>query len=425
MAVKVSDNKRTFIKDGKKFFYLADTCWSAFTNITIEEWEYYLNLRKMQGFNVLQINIMPQWDASGTDLNYYPLPTKDKKTFEFTDFNMEYFERAKTMCKMAKDKGFELALVVLWCNYVPGTWASNMNSSNIMPYDFIDKYVEIVHSTFSDLEPMYVISGDTDFDTDDTKKYYMKASNLLRKIAPNLLQTLHIKGRLDEIPEEFIDKIDFYMYQSGHNAQNLAMPYLLAETLYKKYPAKPLLNSEPCYEQMGFSRRMYGRFYRYDVRRAAWMSILSGASAGVTYGAHGIYSWHKINKNFGLGIGEGFDAPNPWNDAVKYPGAWDYGYIKYIFEMYNIEELVPMDKILNEVKDIRMAGTLEKDKMFIYVPVNTTVKVDLDLSNYKIKIMDLEDKNICIPNYEIVNGKTIINMHNFEQDGLIILEKEI
>ena len=68
---------------------------------------------------------------------------------------------------------------------------------------------------------------------------------------------------------------------------------------------------------------------------------------------------------------------------------------------------------------------LEKDKMFIYVPVNTTVKVDLDLSNYKIKIMDLEDKNICIPNYEIVNGKTIINMHNFEQDGLIILEKEI
>ena len=253
----------------------------------------------------------------------------------------------------------------------------------------------------------------------------MKASNLLRELAPNLLQTLHIKGRLDEIPEEFIDKIDFYMYQSGHNAQNLAMPYLLAETLYKKYPAKPLLNSEPCYEQMGFSRRMYGRFYRYDVRRAAWMSILSGASAGVTYGAHGIYSWHKINKNFGLGIGEGFDAPNPWNDAVKYPGAWDYGYIKYIFEMYNIGELVPMDKILNEVKDIRMAGTLEKDKIFIYVPVNTTVKVDLDLSDYNIKIMDLEDKNICIPNYEVVDGKTTIHMHNFEQDGLIILEKEI
>ena len=40
-----------------------------------------------------------------------------------------------------------------------------MNSSNIMPYDFIDKYVEVVHGTFSDLEPMYVISGDTDFDT--------------------------------------------------------------------------------------------------------------------------------------------------------------------------------------------------------------------------------------------------------------------
>ena len=84
-----------------------------------------------------------------------------------------------------------------------------------------------------------------------------------------------------------------------------------------------------------------------------------------------------------------------------------------------------MDKILNEVKDIRMAGTLEKDKIFIYVPVNTTVKVDLDLSDYNIKIMDSEDKNICIPNYEVVDGKTTNHMHNFEQDGLIILEKEI
>jgi hypothetical protein len=421
----VEKNSRIFKKDGKHFFYLADTCWSAFTNITLDEWEYYLNLRKYQGFNVIQINIMPQWDASGTDLDFYPLQDKNEKykKFEFSEFNQAYFDRARTMCEMAKAKGLDLALVVLWCNYVPDTWASRMIDGNIMPYEFIDKYINKVHETFSDLEPIYVISGDTDFDTENTKKYYLKASKGLRKLAPNLLQTLHIKGRLDVIPEEFIDLIDFYMYQSGHNAENPAMPYLLAESFYKKYPVKPILNSEPCYEQMGYSRKMYGRFYQYDVRRAAWMSVLSGACSGVTYGAHGIYSWHKIGKSFGSGLGEGFDRPNPWNDALKYPGAWDYGYIKYILDLYGIDELIPMNKLINNISDIRMASTKTEDKILIYVPVNTNIKIDKNLSEYDIKIIDLVDKNVCVPNIEVVDDKTTIYMHNFEKDCLIIIKR--
>ena len=40
--LKISKNKQTLLKDGKTFFYLADTCWSAFTNISDEEWDYYL-----------------------------------------------------------------------------------------------------------------------------------------------------------------------------------------------------------------------------------------------------------------------------------------------------------------------------------------------------------------------------------------------
>ena len=241
LGLTVEKNSRIFKKDGESFFYLADTCWSAFTNITLEEWEYYLNLRKYEGFNVLQINILPQWDASGTELNYYPLPTEDGKTFSFTELNQEYFDRARKMCEMAKAKGFELALVVLWCNYVPDTWASKMFGNNVMPYDFISVLTNKVHETFSDLKPIYVISGDTDFETEETKKYYLKASKELKNLAPTLLQTLHIKGRLDVIPEEFVDLIDFYMYQSGHNAENPAMPYLLAESLYNNYPIKPIL----------------------------------------------------------------------------------------------------------------------------------------------------------------------------------------
>ena len=152
--LRISENKRTFEKDGKPFFYLADTCWSAFTNISDEEWTYYLKRRKQQALIRFKSISCPQWDASETPYHYYPLPTEDKKTFAFTTWNQAYFTRARAMCEQAKQQGFELALVVLWCNYIPDTWANRMNDANTMPYDFIDSYIDIVHDTFSDLHPI-------------------------------------------------------------------------------------------------------------------------------------------------------------------------------------------------------------------------------------------------------------------------------
>ncbi|EAC5524850.1 DUF4038 domain-containing protein, partial [Listeria monocytogenes] len=64
MKITVNQNKRTLLRDGQHFFYLADTCWSAFTSIQENDWITYLDKRKEQGFNTLQINVLPQWDRS-------------------------------------------------------------------------------------------------------------------------------------------------------------------------------------------------------------------------------------------------------------------------------------------------------------------------------------------------------------------------
>lgn len=77
MSLTIENN--ILMKNGKPFFYLADTCWSAFTNIKDNDWDYYLDYRKSQGFNTLQINILPQWDASATDLCYEPFEVIDGK----------------------------------------------------------------------------------------------------------------------------------------------------------------------------------------------------------------------------------------------------------------------------------------------------------------------------------------------------------
>ena len=136
--LQVDKNKTNFTLDGKPFFYLADTIWSAFTNVTDEEWEYYLKRRKEQGFTVLQINTMPQWDRCMSDIGLYPFATEDGQIFDFTKWNQEYYEHAKQMCQKAVDMGFQLALVVLWLNHVPGTWGSRMNDSNVMPETFVN-----------------------------------------------------------------------------------------------------------------------------------------------------------------------------------------------------------------------------------------------------------------------------------------------
>ena len=144
MNITISENKRYFKKNNKNFFYFADTCWSAFTNIDLDSWEYYLQYRRRQGFNVLQINILPQWDASETHFNYQPFEKDNDGFYDYFHIKQEYFQHARKMCERAKEFGFELALVVLWCNYVPDTWANKLMKSKTMPFDAIENYIKKV-----------------------------------------------------------------------------------------------------------------------------------------------------------------------------------------------------------------------------------------------------------------------------------------
>lgn len=420
--LEVDKNKSNFLLDGKPFFYLGDTIWSAFTNITMEEWEYYLRRRKEQGFTVLQINTMPQWDRCMADTGFYPFATEDGQKFDFARWNDAYYENARKMCRMAVEKGFQLALVVLWLNFVPGTWGSRMCDINIMPKTFIKEYTERIRKEFDEFQPIYVVSGDTDFDSPEAVSYYKTALDILCEQSPDTLKTMHIKRGYDVIPEEFLDKMDFYMFQSGHNKAGQDMAYRLPLSFLKKYPKKPMVNAEPCYEQMGYSRKVYGRFQDEDIRRAAWSSLLSGACAGVTYGAHGVWNWQKVNKPKNPILGEGFDAPFPWEEALAFPGAWDYGFIRSFLEERNIQELVPANELLeNNGEEIRMAGTAE-GTLLLYLPHSTRVKIKKELPDCKVRAFDLDTGRTAWVDCQVQSGYTVVEMHPFYRDAVLVIE---
>ncbi|WP_462410500.1 apiosidase-like domain-containing protein [Neobacillus sp. Marseille-QA0830] len=427
VKLRVSKNKQHLeTEKGEKFFYLADTVWSAFTNATLEEWNYYLDYRKSQGFNVLQINLLQQWDASETDLTIKPFAYKEDGSFDFYKRNDVYFERAEKMVAMAVEKGFVPALVLLWCNYVPDTWGSQISDVNNMPLDVVEDYVKYVGERFSKYDSIYVVSGDTDFPTERATEYYSRALHTIKQLSPHCITTLHIRGRLMDIPDEFLnsEQLDFYMFQSGHNIQFQNMSYKLAEEFNNKPVKRPSLNSEPCYEQMGYSRNLYGRFNRFDVRKAAWQSLLSGASAGVTYGAHGIWSWHKQGKGFGL-VGEAFDRPYDWKDALKFEGAWDYAFAKKVFKLFNLYDLQPQNLVLKNTEEIRVSGSQDLTKVAIYVPVNTVLKLDQRLEDYEFTIIDLEHRRFGELSASFEDDITVFDMHGFESDVLIIGEKKL
>nr|WP_236674673.1 DUF4038 domain-containing protein [Enterococcus sp. BWR-S5] len=413
------------LREGEHFFYLADTCWSAFTSIKEDEWVRYLKKRKAQGFNTLQINILPQWDRSRGIFDLQPAEQKDGQ-YDFSVWNEAYFEHAQTLCRIAQDYEFTLALVVLWSNYVSGTWASRMNKGkNILSKEHRYLYYEKIITTFDSFNPIYFIGGDTDFPTQETIDTYVEAFEFFEKHSKDTLKTIHIKGRLQEIPEEIIEHLDIYLYQSGHNNAFLNMPYLLAEHFYQLERQRPIINSEPCYEQMGFARQVYGRFSQRDVRKAAWQSVLSGGCAGITYGAHGIWSWHGEEAAFAEDIGEAFDSPVHWEEALQFPGANDYGFLKQLVDLLRIQNLVPCNEyLLKGDEQIRLAKTVGETHYFIYVPSNTTIRLAVDLSDYQLTLIDLKENRLLKPSYEVDGNEMVFNTHSCLEDVLIIAQNK-
>ena len=67
---KITPDDRVLKRGSLPFFWLGDTCWSAFTNMTDAEWQDYIIKRAAQGFNVVQVNALPQWHAGTVSVSH-------------------------------------------------------------------------------------------------------------------------------------------------------------------------------------------------------------------------------------------------------------------------------------------------------------------------------------------------------------------
>ena len=417
-VLTISADKSHFLEAGRPFFYLADTVWSAFTNAQPEEWAEYLDYRRAQGFTALQINILPQWDRSqGAS---FPEPFKKGKDgrWDFGAPREEYFHSTRELAAMARERDFVPALVFLWCNYVEGTWGAERLGPPQILLEEVDGFAAFVNETFGALEPIYLVSGDTDFKAPVTRALYLEALRRLKHYAPKALTTFHLNPDVS-LPDEIVEmeELDFYMYQSGHHPESQDRSYKLAAQGLG-YPVKrPVLNGEPCYEGIQYFQQ-YGRFSSFDVRRAIWQSLLSGASAGVTYGAHGLWSWHRPGLRFGAA--QFWNEPFHWRDALHLEGAWDAAFARSLFLQHGLFDLVPAQEEVDAVPEIRLARSADGAKVALYVPYAAEVKLRQDLSGLEWTAISLQDRNFRTPRVRAVQGGSTVEMLPVNGDALFL-----
>lgn len=177
--------------------------------------------------------------------------------------------------------------------------------------------------------------------------------------------------------------MDFVGYQSGHDHDAGAVTWIYdgpASESWQRTPIRPIVNLEPPYED----HRAYSsgdRLDAFDVRRAIYLSLLNAPPVGVSYGAHGIWSWENtagepLNH-------EGSGVARPWDEAVDLPGGEDVRHVRDLFSSIDWWTLRP-DSTLVEAQPFPddplrhvSASTGPDDRLgVVYLPGGGTVELD-------------------------------------------------
>lgn len=393
--LEVAESGQHLVRQDRPVFLLADTLWAAFSRMTDHEWFAALRLRRRQGFNAINISVLPvAHDRSLSADATSPFLVRSDGSADLNRLDLGYFQRARKMVQTAQQLGFAPVLAALWCNYVPNTWGSQRTPDLAMDDKQTQRYLDVLLDTFADLKPIFCISGDDSLDDPVALSRYRSALHQVKGGAPLCLTTMHSTPSAF-LPPGWSDDpgLDLYAYQAGHDdgweQRSLDLPERYADVL----PRKPIFSMEPCYEGHGFGSGR-ARHDARDVRRASWSGLLAGAGAGLGYAAHGAWSWHRSGEAFN---GEHFSGiPLPADRAMQLPGAWDVGLLRRVVETHGLYDLRSrQDLVVDDRSGTRFAVSpahhdgADFELAVAFLPHAFPLQLDFDLSGWTVETWDL------------------------------------
>jgi len=315
----LSTSDGQFSLDGNRRFLLADTVWSALGDATDDEWQYYLRFRARQGFNSALISVLPILHDRSEQTRPGPAPFDEDliRRERRWELSPAFFDRLQQRLAAARLAGITCGLVLMWVNYVPGSWGARRTPGFEMPEDVRHRYLTALANVVADSEALLIVSGDAGFEDPVEIETYAQIADEVRRIWPASALAFHLAPQA-RLPAILDSRADALIYQSGHHGENPELALTLARHYRASAAGRPVMNAEPCYEAHRYGGGV-GRFGQADVRRRIWESVVGGASAGVTYGAHGLWGWHRGDDAFSS---VGFSGtPLDWREALTLPGA--------------------------------------------------------------------------------------------------------
>lgn len=357
--------------DGRPFFYLGDTAWHLFLNLTREQADFYLDNRAAKGFTVIQACVLNNVE----DANAYgdrPLINRDP-----AKANEAYFRHVDYIVNRAQQLGLFLGMLPTWGN----NWTRHgAKPSMVLTTENAVLYGRFLGARYKDKPIIWILGGDEGIRTDEERSIIEALAKGLREGDGGAhLITFHPRGpglSSEYFPQSSI--LDFNMYQSSHGAHDHDNG-LFAEHDYALQPPKPTLDGEPRYETLpvGFyypEAGKYDRFDDYDVRQAAYWSVLAGA-CGHTYGNNNVWQMWAPGRTPLI------QANLPWYESLDHPGAYEMAIMRRLFESHPFQKLAPdagliVNGSMTGGSKIRAARAEDGSFAFIYSPRGESFTVD-------------------------------------------------
>ncbi len=362
-SIKVSENGRHFVHaDGTPFLWLGDTAWNGALKSTEEAWDAYLSDRVEKGFTGIQF-VTTQWRAADGNAENEIAYTG----FETIQINPGFFKRIDDRIDAVNAAGLLAAPVLLW------TLGEPERNPGKLPEDQATKLARYLTARYGAHHVMWLLAGDENFGG-ETGERWRRIGRAVFDGYNAALKTFHPQGRqwfFDDFAEE--DWLDLIIYQSSHGGGPQTLGWLQTGPPAQKWktsPVRPVLNSEPGYEDH-IAWEIDRLHTADDVRKQFYWSLLNTPVAGLTYGAHGIWSWETeqavpLNHN-GSGLAK------PWNEAMQLPGSEQMKYVADLFNSFKWQSLRPVPELISNQSDnpfayIGGAASEAGDLALFYLP---------------------------------------------------------
>lgn len=405
--------------NGTPFFWTACTAWNGALKSTDEEWEHYLNQRKENHYNTIQL-VTTQWRGGSTN-------AEGKVAFTGSGrikVDPEFFKRIDKKIEEANRKGLLVSPVILWA--LPFGPATELSPGYYLPIREAVLLAKYIVARYQGNHVLWTLGGDGQYYGDLEDRWKSIGSQIFGDDKHQGLVTLHPHG-LSWIGDLYENQewYDLITYQSSHSNSKNTVDWInkgpVVQTWDKLRPM-PIINTEPNYEEIFF------KITAEDVRNASYWSVFAAPISGISYGANGIWPWLREGEE--IENHEAAKGTHTWRESIEFDGSYQVGYLNGFMNSFNWWEFRPANELLVEQPGdgvfnhfISVVSNEDKSKILVYSPVKQTIKLfALDGIEYKVSWFD-PVKNSYQGGSLNQNGQLLEFENPLAQDMVLILEK--